>query len=166
MDDVPFYPYFVYKDLEALCWYLLVFTILVHYFPNALNHPDNYIPADPYETPPHVVPEWYFLPYYAILRSIPHKSAGIIAMGGSILVLLVLPFVNTSEIRNTTYRPIFKVFFWLFMTDFFLLSWVGQKPMKNSYILLGQVATVYYFVFFLILVPVIGKVESFLAHHK
>lgn len=166
VDDISFYPYFVYKDLFAFSCYLLVFAFFVFYFPNALNHPDNYIPADPYETPPHVVPEWYFLPYYAILRSIPHKSAGIIAMGGSILVLLVIPFLNTSEIRNTTYRPIFKIFFWLFMVDFYLLTWVGQKPMKNSYILLGQIATVYYFIFFLILIPVIGKVESFLAHHK
>ena len=87
-------------------------------------------------------------------------------MGGSILALFTLPFLNTSEIRNTTYRPIFKIFFWLFMVDFYLLTWVGQKPMKKYFIFLGQVATVYYFVFFLALVPVIGKIETFLAHHK
>jgi ubiquinol-cytochrome c reductase cytochrome b subunit len=122
VDDVPFYPYFFSKDLFAFSVYLLVFGIFVFYFPNVLNHPDNYIPADPLHTPAHVVPEWYFLPYYAILRSIPHKAGGIVAMLGSLLVLFLIPFTNTSEIRNTTYRPIFKIFFWLFIADFIVLT--------------------------------------------
>jgi quinol-cytochrome oxidoreductase complex cytochrome b subunit len=166
IDDIPFYPYLVVKDIFALSCFLVFFATFVFYFPNTLNHPDNYIPADPLETPAHVVPEWYFLPYYAILRSIPHKAGGIAAMGGAILVLLAIPFINTSVIRNTTYRPIFKFCFWLFIADFILLIWVGQKPVKDSYILLGQICTLYYFAFFLIIIPLAGIIESKLIHHK
>jgi ubiquinol-cytochrome c reductase cytochrome b subunit len=166
VDDVPFFPYMVSKDIFAFTVYLLVFATLVFYFPNVLNHPDNYIPADPMKTPAHVVPEWYFLPYYAILRSIPTKGGGILAMFGSLLVLFIIPFINTSEIRNTTYRPIFKVFFWIFLADFVILTWVGQKPVKDYFILTGQIATAYYFLFFLFLIPVVGKIESILIHHK
>lgn len=166
IDDIPFYPYFVSKDIFAFTVYLLVFAIFVFYFPNVLNHPDNCIPADPLQTPAHVVPEWYFLPYYAILRSIPHKAGGIVAMLGSILILLLIPYINTSDVRNTTYRPIFKLCFWLFVADFIILTWVGQKPVKDYFILTGQIATVYYFFFFLVLIPVVGVIESKLAHHK
>ena len=166
IDDVPFYPYYFSKDAFALCVYLLVFGIFVFYFPNTLNHPDNYIPADPLHTPAHVVPEWYFLPYYAILRSIPHKALGIIAMGGSILVLFLIPFTNTSYVRNTTYRPIFKIFFWIFIADFIILTWIGQKPVRDTFILVGQIATVYYFLFFIFLIPLIGKIETILVHYK
>jgi quinol-cytochrome oxidoreductase complex cytochrome b subunit len=166
VDDVPFYPYFVTKDAFAFACFLLVFATFVLYFPNTLNHPDNYIPADPLRTPAHVVPEWYFLPFYAILRSIPHKSAGILTMLGSILVLFIIPFINTSKVRNTTFRPIFKICFWLFIADFVILTWVGQKPLKNTFIFIGQVATAYYFLFFLILIPVVGKVESILVYYK
>lgn len=164
IDDIPFYPYFVSKDIFALSCFLVFFAIFVFYFPNTLNHPDNYIPADPLETPAHVVPEWYFSPFYAILRSIPHKAGGIVAMGGAILVLLVIPFVNTSNVRSTTYRPIFKFCFWLFIIDFIILTWVGQKPVRNSFILLGQIATFYYFIFFLVLIPLVGIIESNLVH--
>jgi quinol-cytochrome oxidoreductase complex cytochrome b subunit len=166
IDDVPFYPYFVSKDVFAFACFLVFFATFVFYFPNTLNHPDNYIPADPLQTPAHVVPEWYFLPYYAILRSIPHKVGGIIAMGGSILILLLIPFINTSDVRNTTYRPLFKIFFWLFIADFVILTWIGQKPVKDTFILVGQIATVYYFAFFLILIPLIGTIESKLVHYK
>merc|ERR1712187_610467 len=163
VDDVPFYPYFFLKDAFALCVYLLVFGVFVFYYPNVLNHPDNYVPADPLQTPAHVVPEWYFLPFYAILRSIPHKALGIIAMGGAILVLLVIPFRNTSYIRNTTFRPLFKIFFWIFIADFVILTWIGQKPVKNTFIFVGQIGTAYYFVFFLIILPLVGKLETILA---
>lgn len=166
IDNITFYPYFLAKDVFAFCCFLLFFALFLFYFPNILNHFDNYIKANPLETPAHVVPEWYFLPYYAILRSIPHKTGGILAMVGSILVLLVIPFINTSEVRNTTYRPLFKTCFWMFLIDFILLTWVGQKPVRDSFIFLGQVATFYYFTFFLFLIPLTGKIESKLVHFK
>lgn len=166
VDDLPFYPYFAVKDVFAFFCFMLFFATFVFYFPNVLNHPDNYIPADPLQTPAHVVPEWYFLPYYAILRSIPHKAAGIVAMVGSIAVLFLIPFINSSDIRNTTYRPIFKFCFWLFIADFIILTWVGQKPVRDIFILVGQIATVYYFFFFLVLIPIVGKIESALVHYK
>ena len=166
IDDVPFYPYFVAKDLFAFFSFLCFFCVFLFYFPNVLNHPDNCIPADPLETPAHVVPEWYFLPYYAILRSIPHKVGGILAMGGAILVLLLIPFTNTSEVRNTTYRPIFKICFWLFIADFIILTWVGQKPVRDTYIFVGQIGTAYYFLFFFVLIPVVGIIESKLVHYN
>jgi len=166
IDDLPFYPYFAVKDVFAFFCFMLFFATFVFYFPNVLNHPDNYIPADPLQTPAHVVPEWYFLPYYAILRSIPHKVGGILAMGGAILVLFLIPFIDNSYIRNTTYRPIFKICFWIFIADFIILTWIGQKPVKDTYILVGQIATVYYFAFFLILIPIVGKIESTLVNYK
>jgi len=166
IDDLPFYPYFAAKDIFAFSCFMLFFATFVFYFPNVLNHPDNYIPADPLHTPAHVVPEWYFLPYYAILRSIPHKAGGILAMVGSILVLFLIPFIDSSYIRNTTYRPIFKICFWLFISDFIILMWIGQKPVRDAYIFVGQVATLYYFVFFLILIPIVGKIEFILVNHK
>lgn len=166
IDDLPFYPYFASKDVFAFFSFLVFFATFVFYFPNTLNHPDNYIPADPLQTPAHVVPEWYFLPYYAILRSIPHKAGGIIAMVGSIAVLALIPFINTSKIRNTTFRPIFKFFFWIFIVDVAILTWVAQKPTDPTYVFTGQIATVYYFIFFLIIIPVVGKIESFLITYK
>ena len=166
VDDIPFYPYFVLKDLFALSVYLLVFSIFVFYYPNVLNHPDNYVHADPMRTPPHVVPEWYFLPYYAILRSIPHKAGGILAMFGSLIVLFLIPYINSSEIRSTTFRPLFKIFFWVFIADFVILTWIGQKPVKDIYVFAGQIATVYYFFFFLVIIPIIGKIETKLVHYK
>jgi len=166
IDDVPFYPYYASKDLFAFACFLLFFSFFVFYFPNVLNHPDNCIPADPFETPKHVVPEWYFLAYYAILRCIPHKAGGILAMFGSIAVLFLIPFINTSEIRNTTYRPIFKIFFWLFIVDFVILVCTGQKPVTDVYMYVAQIATVYYFVFFLVLIPLVGKIEAALARYN
>ena len=166
VDKVPFYPYFFVKDLFALICFLLFFGFFVFYFPNVLGHPDNYIPADPMQTPAHIVPEWYFLPFYAVLRSIPDKLGGVAAMIGAILILMVIPFTNTSEIRSTTFRPIFKIFYWLFIADFIILGWVGQKPVKDIYILVGQIATVYYFLFFAVLIPLIGFLENKLVHFK
>lgn len=165
VDKVPFYPYFVLKDLFALSIYLLAFGTLVYFYPNLLGHPDNYIPADPLHTPAHIVPEWYFLPFYAILRSIPNKLGGVLAMFGSLLILLLIPFINTSEIRSTTFRPIFKIFYWLLVADFLILGWVGQKPVNDQYVFTGQVATVFYFAFFLVLIPLIGIVEKVLVRN-
>mgnify|MGYP000981533990 CR=1 FL=1 len=165
-DKIPFYPYFVIKDTFAFFSFLLIFILFVFYFPNVLGHPDNYIPADSLHTPAHIVPEWYFLPFYAILRSIPDKLGGVVAMGGALLILLLIPFTNTSEVRSTTFRPIFKIFYWLFVADFLILGWIGQMPVKNIFVIVGQVATAYYFLFFLILIPVIGNLESYLVRYK
>merc|ERR1711933_533511 len=160
VDKIPFYPYFFIKDLHALFIFLFFFIIIIFYFPNSMGHPDNYIPANPMQTPPHIVPEWYFLPFYAILRSIPDKLGGVIAMFGSLIVLFFIPFLNTSEIRSTDFRPIFKVFYWLLVTVFLLLGWIGQKPVTDTYIMVGQFATFYYFFFFIALIPLIGIVEK------
>jgi quinol-cytochrome oxidoreductase complex cytochrome b subunit len=160
VDKVPFYPYFFVKDLFAFFILLFIFGGLVYYSPNTLGHPVNYIPADPIHTPAHIVPEWYFLPFYAILRSIPNKIGGVLAMLFAILILFVLPIVNTSEIRSTTFRPLFKIFLWILIGDFIFLGWVGQKPVRDTFIFVGQVATAYYFIFFTVLVPIIGIVEK------
>jgi len=162
VDKVPFYPYFIVKDLFAFFIFTLVFSIFVFYFPNAMGHPDNYIPANPLVTPAHIVPEWYFLPFYAILRYIPDKLGGVAAMGGALIVLFLIPFTNTSEIRSTTFRPLFKIFYWLLVADFLILGWIGQKPVKTTYVIAGQLATIYYFIFFLFLIPVTGIVEAYL----
>jgi len=160
-DIIPFYPYFAIKDLFAFACFLLVFGFFVFYYPNYLNHPDNLIRADSLKTPPHIVPEWYFLPFYTILRVIPHKTGGVCAMFGSIVILLTIPFTSKSKIRNTSFRPLFKLFFWVLVIDFFVLIWVGQQDMDvEIYQKIGVVATIYYFLFFYLL-PVISLVEEF-----
>ena len=162
-DVIPFYPYYFYKDMFALACFLAVFGYFVFYNPEYLNHPDNYIRANPIKTPLHVVPEWYFLPFYAILRGIPHKTGGILAMFGSIIILLTIPFTNTSVIRSTTYRPIFQIFFWLFVADCGILLWVGAMDIKyKRYLFISQVATVYYYLFFVIFLPITGSLEYYL----
>lgn len=166
VDKIPFYPYFIAKDLFAFFVFILIFSIFVFYFPNTLGHPDNYIPANPLVTPAHIVPEWYFLPFYAVLRSIPDKLGGVAAMGGALIVLFLIPFTNTSEIRSTTFRPIFKIFYWLLVADFLILGWVGQKPVKSIFVIVGQIATVYYFLFFIVLIPLIGIIESELIRRE
>jgi len=165
-ENVPFYPYFYTKDLFGLMVLLFVFFIFVFYYPNTLGHPDNYIEANPMKTPLHIVPEWYFLPFYAILRSIPNKIGGVIAMFASLLVMLTIPFTNSSEIRSTAFRPIFKVCYWLLVVAFFLLGWVGQMPVEYPYTEIGVVSMIYYFLFFIVIIPFIGKIESFLIRYK
>lgn len=166
IDKISFYPYFFVKDLYAFFMFVFMFALFVYFFPNTLGHPDNYIPADPMHTPAHIVPEWYFLPFYAILRSIPDKVGGVVAMGSALLVLFTIPFTSTSTIRSTHYRPIFKFCYWLLVSDFIVLTWVGQKPIKNTYVLIGQVATFYYFFFFIVLIPIVGFIEAKLLDHK
>ena len=136
------------------------------FYPNALGHSDNYIPANPLVTPAHIVPEWYFLPFYAILRSIPDKLGGVAAMGGAILILLLLPIINTSEIRSSKFRPIFGIAYWFLVSDFLLLGWIGQKPVESPYIEIGMIATAFYFTFLLVLVPLIGLLESYLIRNS
>jgi len=165
-ENIPFYPYFYTKDLYGLIVLLFIFFIFVFYYPNALGHPDNYIEANPMKTPLHIVPEWYFLPFYAILRSIPNKIGGVIAMFASLVVMLTIPFSNSSEIRSTFFRPIFKVCYWLLVVAFLLLGWVGQMPVEYPYTEIGVVSMIYYFFFFLIIIPFLGKIESFLIRYN
>lgn len=159
-DNIPFYPYFYVKDLFAFFILALVFSFFVFFYPNVLGHSDNYIPANPLSTPAHIVPEWYFLPFYAILRSIPDKLGGVVAMISAILVLLLLPVINTSKVRSSKFRPIFGIAYWFLVSDFLILGWIGQKPVESPYIEIGMGATIFYFVFLLILVPLIGIIES------
>lgn len=165
VDTVSFYPYFYVKDLFSFFIFVFVFSIFVFYYPNVLGHSDNYIPANPLSTPAHIVPEWYFLPFYAILRSIPNKLGGVVAMISAIVVLLFLPILNTSKIRSSKFRPIFATAYWFLVSDFILLGWIGQKPVESPYIEIGFGATIFYFVFFLVLIPVIGLVESYLISY-
>ena len=121
---------------------------------------DSYIPANPMVTPAHIVPEWYFLPFYAILRSIPDKLGGVLAMFGAIVVLFLIPFINQSEVRSSAFRPLYRKAFWLLVADFLILGWIGQKVVETPYIEIGQIATVFYFFFFLVLLPGLGILES------
>jgi len=166
MENIPFYPYFYVKDLFGFVVLMLIFSIFVYYYPNTMGHPDNYIPANPMKTPLHIVPEWYFLPFYAILRSIPNKIGGVIAMFGSLVVLLTIPYTNSSEIRSTIFRPIFKVLYWLLVVAFLILGWIGQMPVEYPYTEIGIVAMIYYFSFFIIVIPFVGRLESFLIRYK
>jgi len=166
VENVCFYPNFYVKDLFAFLVLVFFFSFFVFFYPNALGHPDNYIPANPLSTPAHIVPEWYFLPFYAILRSIPDKLGGVLAMVSAILVLLIIPFINTSEVRSTQFRPLFGLGYWFLVSDFLLLGWIGQKPVESPYIEVGMFATAFYFIFLLILIPVIGILESKLVNSK
>jgi quinol-cytochrome oxidoreductase complex cytochrome b subunit len=164
-DSIPFHPYYTIKDTFGLGVFLIIFAIFVFYMPNLLGDPQNYIEANPLQTPPEIVPEWYFLPFYAILRStpdilfIPAKLAGVIAMFGSIFILFFLPWLDTSRVRSARFRPIYKWVFWLIVIDAFVLGYCGAHRPEGFYVVLGRIAEVYYFVHFLILMPVIGKLE-------
>jgi ubiquinol-cytochrome c reductase cytochrome b subunit len=160
VDTVSFYPYFYVKDLFAFFILVLFFSFFIVFYPNILGHSDNYIPANPLSTPAHIVPEWYFLPFYAILRSIPNKLGGVAAMVGAILILLLLPLINFSKIRSSKYRPYFVRGYWYLVIDFLLLGWIGQQPVESPYEEIGLFATIFYFVFLLVLVPAIGFFES------
>lgn len=160
VDYVSFYPYYYVKDLFAFFVFATVFVFFIFFYPNALGHPDNYIPANPLVTPAHIVPEWYFLPFYAILRSIPDKLGGVVAMISAILVLLLLPLLNTSEVRSSKFRPIFSFLYWFLVADFIILGWIGQKPVESPYIEIGMGATVFYFLFLVVLVPLVGIIET------
>jgi ubiquinol-cytochrome c reductase cytochrome b subunit len=165
-DSIPFYPYAYVKDLFSLIVFVVFFSVFLFFFPNLLGHPDNYIPADPMSTPAHIVPEWYFLPFYAILRSIPDKLGGVAAMGGAIVILLFLPFINTSEVRSATFRPIYRKHFWFIFADFLLLGWIGQEIVETPFVEIGQLATAFYFFYFLVLIPAMGILESSLVRSK
>ncbi len=159
-DTVPMAPYAVYKDAVGLFAFLLLFAWFVFFLPDYLGHADNFIPADPLVTPAHIVPEWYFLPFYAILRAIPDKLMGVIAMFASIIVLCFIPWLDTSRVRSTKYRPIYKWFFWLFAFTCLALGYLGAKPAEGSYVIWAQIFTFYYFAHFLIVMPIVGIIET------
>ena len=166
-DTVPFHPYYTVKDGFAIVVFLILFAAFVFFNPNALGHADNYIPADPLVTPANIVPEWYFLPFYAILRAITFdfffisaKLGGVIAMFGSILVLFVLPWLDTSKVRSMRYRPVARMWFFLFVIACVLLGWLGGKPAEGVYVTMAQICTAYYFLFFLVILPLLGVMET------
>ena len=166
VDKISFYPYFYVKDLLGFVTLMALFTFFVYFQPNTLGHPDNYIPANPMVTPAHIVPEWYFLPFYAVLRSIPDKLGGVLAMGGAIVMILIMPWLNTSEVRSSAFRPIYRKLFWFLLADFLILGWIGQNEVETPYVEVGQLSTIIYFGFFLVLVPGLGKLESMLMRVK
>lgn len=159
-DKISFFPYFFIKDTLSLVALLLFFSYFVYFSPNTLGHSDNYIPGNPMVTPEHIVPEWYFLPAYAILRSIPNKLLGVLALFAAILILFILPVVNTSQVRSSLYRPLHQVLFWLLVVDYVLLGYLGQQVPESPFIEIGQVASIYYFSYFLIIVPFLGHFEK------
>ena len=165
-ESIPFYPYFYVKDLFAFLIFIFIFSFFLFFYPNALGHSDNYIMANPLVTPPHIVPEWYFLPFYAILRSIPNKLGGVVAMVFAILILVFLPLINFSKIRSSKFRPIFSFFYWFLFVDFLILGWIGQKPVESPFIEVGMFATAFYFFFFILLLPSIGLLEYKLLKYK
>ncbi len=158
-DSIPFHPYYTVKDMFGLGVFLIVYAAIVFFWPEIFGNPDNSIPANPLQTPAHIVPEWYLLPYYAILRSIPNKLLGVIAMFGSILLLIVLPWLDTSRVRSARFRPMFKWFFWVLLVDAVVLGWVGANPPEGYFLVIGRIATFWYFFHFLILTPLLGKLE-------
>ena len=166
-DTVPFTPYATVKDGLGMLVFCLLFAYFVFYLPNYLGHPDNYIEANSLKTPAHIVPEWYFLPFYAILRAITFnigpidsKLGGVLAMFGAIAVLFFVPWLDTSKVKSAVYRPWYKLFFWLFAINAIFLGWLGSRPAEGVYIILMQVSALYYFAFFLVIMPVLGLIET------
>ena len=155
-----FTPYATIKDAFFLLVFCVLFAWFVFYMPNYLGHADNYIPANPAVTPTHIVPEWYYLPFYAILRAIPNKLLGVIALGASILILLFLPWLDTSKVKSANYRPLYRQFFWLFVIVCVGLGWLGSKPPEGGYVIIARILTAYYFAHFLIILPLLGFFEK------
>lgn len=165
-DKIPFHTYFTTKDAYGFILLFILLTVLVFYLPNFLGDPENYIKANPLVTPVHIMPEWYFLFAYAILRAIPNKLGGVIALALSVIILAVLPFVHTSYIKGLSFRPLGKMFYWFFMVNFILLTWIGSKPVEDPYIFIGQLSSIFYFSYFLLLVPLAGVIENKILFNK
>lgn len=166
-DTVPFHPYYTMKDLFAFIVFTIPFAWFVFFAPDILGHPDNYIQANSLVTPAHIVPEWYFQPFYAILRAIDFnilfidsKLGGVIFFAGSILVLFFVPWLDTSKVRSGTFRPMFKPFYWLFVANFVMLTYLGSAPAEGIFVLLAKVGTAYYFTYFLVILPLLGRFET------
>nr|YP_010295439.1 cytochrome b [Rana longicrus]UMO93225.1 cytochrome b [Rana longicrus] len=160
LDKVSFHPYFSYKDLFGFVILLGTLTTLSTFSPNLLGDPDNFTPANPLVTPPHIKPEWYFLFAYAILRSIPNKLGGVLALLLSILILLLMPLTHTSKLRSLMFRPVAKIFFWALIANTAILTWIGGQPVEDPFIMIGQVTSGLYFLIFVLLVPTLGLLEN------
>ena len=163
-DRLPFAPYFIFKDLITIFIFIIVLSLFVFFMPNMLGDSENYVMANPMQTPPAIVPEWYLLPFYAILRSIPNKLLGVIAMFSAILILLVMPYTDLSEPRGIQFRPLSKIAFYMFIANFLILMQLGAKHVESPFIELGQICTVYYFAHFLIIVPLLTLLENSLVN--
>ena len=159
-DKIPFHIYFTIKDLYGFLLVFLLLSFLVFYFPNYLGDPENFINANPLVTPIHIMPEWYFLFAYAILRAIPNKLGGVISLIASIMILIILPFIHTSKLKGLIFRPLGKLFYWLFIFNFILLTWIGSKPIEDPFILISQISSTFYFAYFLIFIPITGYIEN------
>ena len=159
-DRLPFAPYFVFKDLVTIFIFFIILSIFVFFMPNALGDSENYVMANPMQTPPAIVPEWYLLPFYAILRSIPNKLLGVIAMFAAILVLLVMPLTDLSKLRGVQFRPLSKIAFYIFVANFLILMQIGAKHVETPFIEVGQISTVLYFAHYFVIVPVISLIEN------
>jgi ubiquinol-cytochrome c reductase cytochrome b/c1 subunit len=159
-DTLPFHPYYTIKDMVGVCVFLMVFAVLVFFAPDYLGHADNYIPANPLVTPSHIVPEWYFLPFYAILRSVPSKLGGVLMMFGAIAVLFVLPWLDTSPVRSARFRPLYRKLLILFVVVTLLLGLCGAKPPEGIWVVIARVCTAWYFLHFLVILPLLGKFEK------
>ena len=159
-DTISFHPYYTIKDVFGIAVFLFLLAVVVFFFPNAMGHPDNYIPANAMQTPAHIVPEWYFLPFYAILRAVPDKLGGVLLMFGAIAVLFILPWLDKSPVRSARFRPLFRIFFWIFFVNAIALGYLGGKPAEGIYVILSRVATAWYFIHFLIILPVLGMFET------
>nr|QUL58714.1 cytochrome b [Aspergillus japonicus] len=162
-DRLPFAPYFIFKDLVTIFIFFIVLSIFVFFMPNALGDSENYVMANPMQTPPAIVPEWYLLPFYAILRSIPNKLLGVIAMFSAILALMVMPITDLSKLRGVQFRPLSKVAFYIFVANFLVLMQLGAKHVETPFIELGQISTVLYFAHFFVIVPVVSLIENSLV---
>jgi len=159
-DTISFHPYYTIKDVFGIAIFLLLLAMAVFFFPNAMGHPDNYIPANAMQTPAHIVPEWYFLPFYAILRAVPDKLGGVLLMFGAIAVLFILPWLDRSPVRSARFRPLFRIFFWLFFVNAIALGYLGGKPAEGIYVILSRVATAWYFLHFLAILPLLSMFET------
>lgn len=159
-DRVPFAPYFLFKDLITIFIFILGLSIFVFFMPNVLGDSDNYIPANPMQTPPAIVPEWYLLPFYAILRSIPNKLLGVIAMFAALVVILILPITDLGKTKGFQFRPLSKALFYVFVVNFLILMQLGAKHVESPFIELGQMSTVFYFAYFTVLLPVVSIIEN------